>query len=200
VGLESLQPIRALLAQAQLNIVVPFLLAVWMAWSDLRTRRIPNFLNLGCLLTGLGYQLWAHSWTGLLDGLLGISLGFILLIFFYWKAGMGAGDVKALAALGAWLGVVQTLYLFIYMALAGVLVAAFFLWRRGFFKGRIRQLWVSLVNRILLRPHHSTSRPAAAAAPPQEDIPYGLALALGMAILCGRSFAHSSSCYLSYLH
>jgi prepilin peptidase CpaA len=189
MGLDSLQLIRSSLPQAQLNLVLPFLLAVWMAWSDLRTRRIPNCLTAGCLLSGLAYQLWAHSWTGLLDGLLGVTLGFTLLIFFYWKAGLGAGDVKGLAALGAWLGTLQTLYLFIYMAFAGVLVLVGVLWWRGLLMGKIRYFWEALVNWVLLRPYLSKSQPAVAAAPPVKDIPYGLSLALGMAILCGLSFA-----------
>jgi prepilin peptidase CpaA len=189
MSLESLQLIRVSLAQAQLILVLPFLLTLWMAWSDARTHRIPNYLTLGCLLTGLAYQLMAHGWTGLLVGLLGVTLGFTLLIFFYWKGGLGAGDVKALAALGAWLGPLQTLSLFFYMAVAGVLVLVVFLWRRGLLKGKIRYFWEVLVNWVLLRPYLSASRPAAAPAPPEEGIPYALSLALGMAILCGRSIA-----------
>ena len=189
MGLEPLQLIRASLPQAHLNLILPFLLTLWMAWSDTRTHRIPNYLTLGCLLTGLAYQLWVHSWTGLLDGLLGVTLGFTLLIFFYWKGGLGAGDVKALAALGAWLGTLQTLYLFIYMAFAGVLVVVVFSWWRGLLMGKIRHFWGALVNWLLLQSYHSASQPAAAAAPPDEGIPYGLSLALGMAILCGRSIA-----------
>ncbi len=189
MGLESLQFIHASLPQAHLNLILPFLLTLWMAWSDTRTHRIPNYLTLGCLLTGLGYQLWAHSWSGLLHGLLGVILGFFLLIFFYRKNGLGAGDVKALAALGAWLGPLQTLYLFIYMAVAGVLVLVVFLWRWGLVQPVIRQFWEGLVNLVLLRSYNSASLPAAAAAPSKEGIPYALSLALGMAILCGRSFA-----------
>jgi prepilin peptidase CpaA len=189
VVLESLQLIRVSLAQVQFNLIMPFFLAVWMAWSDTRTRRIPNYLTLGCLLAGLGYQLGAHGWTGLLDGLLGATLGFTLLIFFYWKGGLGAGDVKALAALGAWLGPLQTLYLFIYMAFAGVLVVVVFLWWRGLLTRKIRHFCGTLINWVLLRPYPSESRPSAAAAPPEEAIPYALSLALGMAILWARSFA-----------
>jgi prepilin peptidase CpaA len=124
----------------------------------------------------------------LLDGLLGVILGFTLLILFYWQGGLGAGDVKALAALGAWLGPRQTVYLFIYMAVAGVIVVVVFLWWRGLLTGKIRLFWGGLVNRVLLRPYLSASRPSAAAATTAEDIPYAVSMALGMAILCGRSF------------
>jgi len=92
------------LLKAQLNLIFPFLLALLMAWMDIKTHRIPNYLTFGCALAGLGYQLGFHGLTGLADGFLGMALGLALLIFFYLKGGMGAGDVKALAALGAWLG------------------------------------------------------------------------------------------------
>ncbi len=190
-----LDSIASSLPKAQLNLVAPLLIALVMAWMDMRTKRIPNYLTLGCALAGLGYQLGFSGWTGLAYGFLGMGLGFGLLIFFYWKQGLGAGDVKALAALGAWLGPLQTLYLFIYMGLSGVILVGFFLWRRGLLGTKIRQFWGFLLNRILLRPHASISppaeppaSPAELPAPPAEGIPYATALAMGMVILCGREF------------
>jgi prepilin peptidase CpaA len=180
-----LDSIASSLPKVQLNLIVPLLIAVAMAWMDMRTNRIPNLLVLGCALAGLGYQLGFFGWTGLADGFLGMGLGFVLLIFFYWKQGLGAGDVKALAALGAWLGPRQTFYLFVYMALSGVLIAGFFLWRRGLLGTKIRQFWGFLVNWILLRPHDSISAPAEPPAAPEEGIPYATALAMGMVILNG---------------
>jgi prepilin peptidase CpaA len=199
MGWESLAPGAAL--QPPLTLVPPFLLTLWMAWKDAKTHRIPNYLVLTGLLTGLGYQLWAHGWNGLLDGLLGIGLGFMLLIFFYLKGGFGAGDVKALAAVGAWLGPWQTLYLFIYMAIAGIFVVLFFWCRRGLIMAKVPRLWGALLNLILLRPHLPEPRTAgaAAAASPQEGIPYAISLALGMAILWGHSLANSSSDLASFL-
>ena len=158
-----------------------------MAWSDMRTSRIPNYLTLGCALAGLGYQLGFHGWAGLAQGFLGLGLGFALLIIFYWMGGMGAGDVKALAALGTWLGPQQTLSLFVYMAFSGVLVVIIFLWRKGLLKDYIRYIYGLLVNWVLLRPHPSMPRLARPGFQAGE-IPYAIALAMGMAILCWRSF------------
>jgi prepilin peptidase CpaA len=172
-----------------LNLVPPLLLALWMAWNDIRSNRIPNYLTLGCALAGLGFQLGFHGLAGLADGLLGMVLGFGLLILFYWLGGMGAGDVKALAALGTWLGPWQTLYLFVYMAFSGLLVILVFLWWKGLLWEKIRRLWQILVSWILLRSHHSTS--TASDSPPakkKEGIPYGAALALGMIILYVQAF------------
>jgi prepilin peptidase CpaA len=174
------------LAKAQLNLILPFLLALWMAWRDATTGRIPNYLTGGCALAGLGYQLGFHGLAGLADGFLGMGLGFALLIFFYVKGGMGAGDVKALAALGAWLGWLNTLYLFVYMAFSGVLLIVMVLWRRGLLRGKIRQLRGYLVNWALTGSQPEKPPPAAAAAAKSEQVPYAVAMAMGMAIICGQ--------------
>jgi len=183
---ESFNFISLNFSKVQLNLVLPLLLASWMAWHDMRTNRIPNYLTLGGVLAGLGYQLGFHGWTGLSNGFLGMSLGFALLIFFYWKGGLGAGDVKALAALGAWLGPWQTLYLFIYMAFSGIILIFMILWWRGLLLDKIRQLWAFLLNRFLTQAYRSMPPSASAPGPQSEGIPYGVALAMGMAILCWR--------------
>ncbi len=173
--------------KANAHLIVPLVLACWMAWGDVRTRRIPNYLTLGTALAGLGYQFGAHGWHGLGQGVLGLALGFALLICFYLKGGMGAGDVKALAALGAWLGPVSTLYLFIYMGLAGVPLIFFFLWQRGEIQAKFREWRTAISNRILLY-RQSTSSAEAARPANADGLPYAVALALGMFFLCWRGF------------
>ncbi len=90
--------------QVHYDLVFPLLLSLGMAGWDLSSGRIPNYLTFGGALAGLGFQLGFHGLPGLLDGLAGLGLGFILLLVPYLLGGMGAGDVKASAALGAWLG------------------------------------------------------------------------------------------------
>ncbi len=177
-----------LLLKNHFHLVVPFFLACWMAWSDIRTRRIPNYLSLACALAGLGYQLGSHGLAGMADSFLGMGLGFTLLIFFYIMGGIGAGDVKALAALGAWLGPWQTLHLFVYMGISGGVLLIIFLWWKGLLWGKIRKAWGNLVNWVLLRPAPSGQKSADQPAPKSEGIPYAMALAVGMGILCWRSF------------
>jgi prepilin peptidase CpaA len=173
--------------KANVHLIVPLALACCMAWGDVRRRRIPNYLTLGTALAGLGFQFGTQGWPGLGQGLLGLGLGLALLIGFYLKGGMGAGDVKALAALGAWLGPVSTLYLFVYMGLAGIPLIVVFLWRRGQIQAKTRQWWAALVNRVLLRSQPPSLSPAPASAK-TEGLPYTVALALGMVLLCWRGF------------
>ena len=162
---------------------LPLLLSLWMAGMDLASRRIPNYLTLGTALAGLGFQMGWRGWPGLLDGLGGAVLGLGLLLWPYLKGGMGAGDVKALAALGAWLGLARTLFLFIYMGLSGgLLILALLAWQ-GSLWVYLKRGAVQLVNWVLCQ-----SRPEipARGEPEGMEIPYGAALALGMAVLCWR--------------
>jgi prepilin peptidase CpaA len=165
------------------QVILPLFFSLWMAWTDVRTHRIPNLLNLFCALAGLGYQMGAWGLHGLEDGLLGLLLGFVLMIGFYLLAGMGAGDVKALAALGAWLGPWNTFLLFILMGLSGFPLVIVFLWQRGQLFNKIRRFWSWVLNLALLRStttaNHSKIPPA-----PEERLPYAAAIALGMVLLC----------------
>ena len=98
--------------------------------------------------------------------------------------GMGAGDVKASAALGAWLGLWRAFALFIYMGLAGgLIILAVLLWQRRLLAG-IRQMWHFLLNWVLCC--RFDSKPSPSAPRPRTTIPYGAAMASGMAVLCWR--------------
>lgn len=169
---------------SQGNLVLPLILTLWIAWGDLKTHRIPNYLTLGTALCGLAYQLAFHGWAGLTNGLLGLALGFGLLLLPYVMGGMGAGDVKALAALGAWLGPRGTLFLFCYMGIAGGLLALGVLWWKGLLWQKIRTAWVMLVNAILSRPDGVEAPDVSGQG--TKGIPYGVAIALGMVMLLWR--------------
>ena len=165
------------------NLVLPLALTLWIAWGDLKTRRIPNYLTLGTALAGLAYNSFNHGLPGLANGVLGMLLGFAFLILPYLWGGMGAGDVKALAALGAWLGPQLTVFLFCYMGMAGGLMALGCLLWQGIFWEKVKQGWIFLVNLVLCRPDGLAKTP-----PPSqltEGIPYGVAIAVGMVVLVG---------------
>ena len=113
-----------------------------------------------------------------------MGLGFILLLGPYLLGGMGAGDVKASAALGAWLGLWRAFSLFVYMGLAGgLIILVVLLWQRRLLAG-IREMGNFLLNWVLCR--HSDSKPPPSASRQRTTIPYGAAMALGMAVLCWR--------------
>jgi prepilin peptidase CpaA len=165
------------------DLTLALLLSLGMAGCDLKTRRIPNYLTLGGALGGLIYHGASHGLPSLLDGLAGLGLGFMLFLGPYLLGGMGAGDVKASAALGAWLGLWPTFALLVYTGIwGGLIILAVLLWQGRLWAG-IRNGWSFLLNWVLCRPFDpkppSTSRQSS-------SVPYGTAIALGMATLCWR--------------
>jgi prepilin peptidase CpaA len=74
------------------------------AATDIRMHRIPNYLTVPAAVLGLAYHTLSPTGWGLLASLAGLAVGFSLLFIPWLLGGSGMGDVKLLAALGAWLG------------------------------------------------------------------------------------------------
>ena len=112
------------------------LLIVGMAiTSDLRWRKIPNWLTGSSFLLGLGLHTFLYQWSGLIFSLEGAAIGLGLFLLLYVPGWMGAGDVKLFAAVGSFLGPAQTFAAAIVIAFAGGLLALAILgidqgWRR----------------------------------------------------------------------
>ena len=162
-------------------LLFPLLCALLMAGIDVKSRRIPNYLTLTTALSGLAFRGVFYGISGLIDGFLGLLLGFALLFLPYYLKGMGAGDVKALAALGAWLGPKSTFFLFIYMGLAGGILALAFLWWRGLLWQKLRQAKVYVVNCILSQQFEASPQATSGQSSEGQGIPYGVAIATGNA-------------------
>ncbi len=86
---------------------------------DLRSREIPDWISLLLLawaVLATAFRLHPIGWLSLLGGL---AIGFVLSLLWFVLGGLGAGDVKLLAALGAALGHVGVLFTLFWIALAG---------------------------------------------------------------------------------
>lgn len=146
--------------------------------SDVRSRRIPNSLVLVVGACGLLFSLVAHGVTGgLASALPGVLVGLLLWLPLYVVRWMGAGDVKLVAALGAWLGPLVTVEASVYAAVLGaVLAVVWTLVDRGLQFGLLRLVFVA-------------ARPLAAARQPMEfrrKLPYALPIAGGVLVAFWR--------------
>ena len=90
---------------------------------DLRTRRIPNFLTFGAAAAGVLFALAQSGLSGLSWSIAGWLIAMALYLPFFALRGIGAGDVKLLGALGAWLGAINAMYLATLTAIAGGVMA-----------------------------------------------------------------------------
>ncbi len=99
--------------------VVVLVAALIAAVTDVWKFKVYNVLTLPLLASGLVYHAIVGGWAGLGNSALGLVFGFAILLLAYAMGGMGAGDVKLMAAIGAWLGMPLTYYVFIASALAG---------------------------------------------------------------------------------
>jgi prepilin peptidase CpaA len=151
-----------------------------MAVGDWRTRRIPNYLTFGGALAGIAFQTGVFGWHGLVQALLGLFLGLALLLLPYIGGGMGAGDVKALAALGAWLGPRGCFSVFCYMGLVGgILSLGVLIWNGPFWR-YLRTAWILFQNLIFVRDKKIILETMAPGQNQTPGLPYGVAIALGM--------------------
>jgi len=102
------------------------------AATDLWKFKVYNALTVPTFALGLACSAWLGGWGGLGAGLLGAGLGFATLVAFFAMGGVGAGDVKLLTAVGAWLGPFLTYQVFVASALAaGAYAVALVILRRG---------------------------------------------------------------------
>jgi prepilin peptidase CpaA len=121
-------------------VIVVFLAVLAMAVTDLWRFRVHNVLTLPLLFSGLLYQGITEGTPGFVNSLLGALFGFSALILFCMMGGIGAGDVKLLAGVGAWLGLPLTFYVFIASSLAAGVYAMILLVTSR----RLRETWVNL--------------------------------------------------------
>ncbi|MBI1345611.1 hypothetical protein GC163_04920 [bacterium] len=91
------------------------------AYTDIRRRKIPNWLTIPFFVAGWVYQAWFHGWAGLSDGGLGFAIGFGTYFVLWAVAGGGGGDVKLMGAISVWLGFRLTLYLMVVSTLLVVI-------------------------------------------------------------------------------
>jgi prepilin peptidase CpaA len=91
--------------------------------TDFKDRKIYNAVLFPALLFGLVYNLISGGWFGLGQSLLGFLVGTLILIIPFAFGGIGAGDVKLLAVVGALKGHIFILYTAIGMGLAGGVIA-----------------------------------------------------------------------------
>lgn len=154
------------------------------AFTDVRGRRIPNWLTGPLLLSGLVWAFWIGGPGGLGESLLGcVTLAFPCLMLFVF-AGGGAGDAKFLGAAGAWLGLSNSFIALIGVSVSGIVLGmAYALATR-----RARKVLATTVVATSMAIMAAMGSPGAVRVdvtkelprPAKQTMPYGVVITVGL--------------------
>ncbi len=156
------------------------------ALGDVRERRIPNALTFPLLIVGLLWSGWFGGWAGLGEAALSCVLlgGPYVLLFVF--AGGGAGDAKLMGAIGAWLGLRQSVVVLLCVAAAGVVMAVVKAVSQRRLKFVLTNVLISFYAFVVCVTGGRKIRPAGeqtqgdAAQAGGFEVPYGVAICLGV--------------------
>jgi prepilin peptidase CpaA len=146
-------------------------------FTDLRSRRIPNWLVFPFLLGGFVVSGALHGWAGIWHSLAGMALGGLLFGGLCALGGMGMGDLKLVAAIGAWIGPAQLVTALVLTGIAGGVMALCWAAAGGFL-GQLFQGTGDLMSgfgKRGLRPHPEL----VLSNPLTRKMPYAPAIAIG---------------------
>lgn len=151
--------------------------AIAGAVTDVKSRRIPNFITFPAILLGLSMHLAFGGWRQLLASLAGGLICGVIFLLFYIAGGMGAGDVKLMTAAGCIAGLPHVAYLLVLTALCGGVMAVALALARGKFQQTILNVGTIASHHTHegLQPHPDINLSNSATL----RLPYGLAIAAG---------------------
>jgi prepilin peptidase CpaA len=154
-------------------------------FSDARSARIPNWLTYSGLVVALVLRFALLGWIGLKSGAVGLLVaGGIFLILFVMGA-MGGGDLKLMACVGAWAGSAHVIAILLAAALAGGVLAIFYV----FFRQGVRTTLLNLFELIRFR-LTSGLQPHPLLNVREEGtvrVPFGVAIAMGTLFCAGNA-------------
>lgn len=168
--------------------IVVIAIALLAGLMDLFRRRVPNLLTGPAWILGLAWAL-GNGGVGRLAEVLAASVilatPYVLLFVF---AGGGAGDAKLMAAIGAWLGMLNGLLALFAIALCGALLAVAYALHHGRFSSVMRYMKQSISTVMYVACNRGKMSEARCVVLEREEMitmPYGVAIFLGSCMAAG---------------
>ena len=148
--------------------------------------KVPNWITFPMIISGWIYSMVfasAHlelTWyEGLGWSLAGTAVGLLTLLPLYSIGGMGAGDVKLMAGIGAWVHVTHTLWAFAVSGIIGAVLAVLMILYKGAWGKHQSQFWMILQEIFTIRDPDQLAEIAANRKPSMFLLPYGIPIAMG---------------------
>lgn len=145
--------------------------------------KVPNWITFPMIVSGWIYSATCVAgypwWEGLLYSLFGTIVGLALLMPAYAIGGMGAGDVKLLAGVGAWIWTKDTLYAFAVSAIVGGVIAVIMVLVGKSWNKHQSQFWMICNEILTVKDPEKLATIAAERKPTMMLLPYGIPIAIG---------------------
>lgn len=134
---------------------------------DIKEQIIPNWLTFSLMLAGLLINLYLNGWFGLLFSLQGLGIGLSIFLIPFILGGLGAGDVKLVAGIGAVKGVKFIVVDSLAIAIVGGIISLFILIQEQ----KLGRMMQKLIYRL---PFKDLAQQEG-----NDVFPYGVAVAFG---------------------
>lgn len=144
--------------------------------------KVPNWITFPMIISG---WVWSATlspyagWEGLVYSLVGTAVGLALLLPAYAIGGMGAGDVKLMAGIGAWVWGVVTFYAFAVSAVVGGVIAVGMVLTKKRWDKHQGQFWMIWNEIVTVKNPEKLAEIATERKPTMMLLPYGIPIAIG---------------------
>ncbi len=144
--------------------------------------KVPNWITFPMIISGWIYSATLSpyaGWDGLMYSLVGTAVGLALLLPLYAIGGMGAGDVKLLAGVGAWVWGTTTMYAFAVSAIVGGVIAVLMVIYRRKWSKHQSQFWMICNEILTVKDPEKLAAIAAERKSSMLLLPFGIPIAIG---------------------
>ncbi len=149
------------------------------AYIDGKELRVPNWITFPMVASGLIFNAVSGGWGGLGSALIGMTVGLMCLLPLYSVGGMGAGDVKLMAGIGAWLGGWVTFYAFLVSTVVGGIMAIVMALRSGKLRKHYENFFMILFEFKQVKDPRELTKIAAERKSSMLLLPYGIPICIG---------------------
>jgi len=151
--------------------------AITAAIFDYRERRVPNWLTLLGAIAGLTANVFIAQTTGLWTSLKGIGIALAIYLPLYLLRGVGGGDLKLMAALGAIAGPKNWIVIMLLTSLVGGIAALILVTVQGRLRKTLRNVWVILSSLAMGRAPYRADPEIDVKSPTATRLPHGVVIA-----------------------
>ena len=175
-------------------LAVVAVVGVIAAIIDIRIFKVHNFLTVPLAVSGLLFHLYQAGASGIAHSLGGLLIGFLSLIIFYALGGIGAGDVKLMSGVGAWLGAWLTLNVLIVAGIASGVYSVFLIAKTGGFRHILANLSILVYRMRAMAMHFGNDERVEEVVADvhgnrrQRLVPFAAMVFMGIvAVICGAN-------------